>query len=189
MGRNCRAEVRLWLYARETAAHCFEEAGHDRAKWGTLLIHKLGCACPFQPVRACELNWINLMEMGKLEDRRRPGRPHKLPCARHASLPESLRRLWAKECLMGSALNSIDAAITASPALESNMKQLGVSGAMIPSKLGQKYESENVTVGLNYGLPMLIKCILSLAFDRKSLTHACCWPVSPKCKRRMCQPC
>jgi hypothetical protein len=39
---------------------------------------------------------------------------------------------------MGSALNSIDAAITASPALESNIKQLGVSGAMIPSKLVQK---------------------------------------------------
>ena len=69
---------------------------------------------------------------------------------------------------MGSALNSIDAAITASPALESNIKQLGVSGAMIPSKIGQKYESENVTVGLNYGLPMLIKCILSLEIDRKA---------------------
>jgi hypothetical protein len=168
LGRNCRAEVRLWLYARETAAHCFEEAGHDRAKWGTLLIHKLGCACLFKPVRACELNWINLMEMEKLEDRRRPGRPNKLPCARHASLPDSLRRLWAKECLMGSALNSIDAAITASPALESNIKQLGVSGAMIPSKLGQKYESENVTVVLNYGLPMLIKCSHSFTFDRKA---------------------
>eukprot|EP00884_Botryococcus_braunii_P011145 jgi/Botrbrau1/20030/Bobra.200_1s0035.1 len=51
-----KAEMRLWLYARETAAHCFEEAGHDRAKGGTLLIDKLGCACPFQPGRACELN-------------------------------------------------------------------------------------------------------------------------------------
>jgi len=69
---------------------------------------------------------------------------------------------------MGSALNSIDAAITASPALEGNIKQLGVSGDMIPSKLGQKYESENVTVGLNYGLPMLIKCSRSLTFDMKA---------------------
>ena len=86
------------------------------------------------------------MEMGKLEDRRQPGRPHKLPCATHASLQDSLRRLWANECLMGGTLNSIDAAITASPALESNIKQLVVCGAMIPSKLGQKYESENVTV-------------------------------------------
>ena len=116
------------------------------------------------------------MEMGKLEGRRRPGRPHKLLCARHANLPDSLRRLWVKQCLMGSVLNRIDAAITASLALESNIKQFGVSGAMIRSKLGQKYESENVNVGLNYGLPMLIKCILSLKFDKKSLIHACCWP-------------
>ena len=47
---------------------------------------------------------------------------------------------------MGSALNTIDAAITAPPALDRNVKQLGAYGGMIPSKLGQKYESENVTV-------------------------------------------
>ncbi len=69
---------------------------------------------------------------------------------------------------MGSALNSIDAAITASLDLESIVKQLRVSGAMIPSKLGKTFESENVTVGLNYVFPMLIKFILSLAFDRKA---------------------
>ena len=69
---------------------------------------------------------------------------------------------------MGSALNSIDAAITASLDLESIVKQLRVSGAMIPSKLGKTFESENVTVGLNYVFPMLIKFILSLAFDRQA---------------------
>jgi hypothetical protein len=155
LGRNCRAEVRLWLYARDTSAHCFEVAGHDRAKWGTLLIDKLGCACPFQPVRACELNCINVMEMGSWKI----GVDRVVPTGCLARLPASLPRWWAKECLMGSALNRIDAANSASPALERNIKQLEVCEGMIPSKLGQKHESENVTVALNYVLPMLIKCI------------------------------
>jgi hypothetical protein len=62
---------------------------------------------------------------------------------------------------MGSALNRTDTSSSTSPALETNIKQLGVCEGLIPSKLCQNYESENVTVALNYVLPMLIRCILS----------------------------
>jgi hypothetical protein len=138
-----------------------------------------------QPVRACEFNWINLMEMGSWKF----GVDRVGPTSCLARLPTSLPRWWAKECLMGSALNRIDAASSASPALERNIKQLEVCEGMVPSKLGQKYESENVTVALSYVLPMLIKCILSLAFDSTSLMRACRWPMSLNCNCRRCQPC
>jgi len=123
--------MRLSLYARETAARCFEDAGHDRARAGKLLRYKLGCGCPSQPGRACELNWIKLKEVGKLEDRRRPGRPRKVPC----KLASHLAQIVGKGMPDGQRCNSIDAAINSSPALGKEIKRLGVCQRTLKSAI------------------------------------------------------
>lgn len=113
--------MRLSLYDRETAAHCYEVAGHDRARAGKLLRDTLGLACPSQPRRACELNWKKLKEMGTVEDRCRAGRPHKVP----RNLASRLAHVVGKGLPDGQRFNSIDAAINAGPTLKQEITQLG----------------------------------------------------------------
>jgi len=89
--RKCRGGMGLSAFLRAAAVSCYQRAGKDRVKAATLMRQECGDSCPDHTARFIGSCVARYEELHSFKDRRRSGRPPKVPAETAARLASILK--------------------------------------------------------------------------------------------------